>query len=125
MIKLKAIIFLTFMVFCLPSYSELLKFDCEYPVYSSEDAHGKKGYEDFELEFMLDTITEKAFLVGNNGMSEVTFVPNEKGWSFIETTGTGNITATTITQQFKSVHSRNTILTNLVATQYYGDCKQN
>jgi hypothetical protein len=111
MIKLKAIIFLTFMVFCLPSYSELLKFDCEYPVYSSEDAHGKKGYEDF--------------LVGNNGMSEVTFVPNEKGWSFIETTGTGNITATTITQQFKSVHSRNTILTNLVATQYYGDCKQN
>ena len=28
MIKLKAIMFLTFLVFCLPSYGELLKFDC-------------------------------------------------------------------------------------------------
>ena len=112
------------MVFCLPSYGELLKFDCEYPVYSSEDAHGRESYE-FELKFMLDTIREQAFLVGDNGLSEVTFVPNEKGWGFIETTATGNITATTITKRLKSVHSRNTILTNLVATQYYGDCKKN
>ena len=116
--------FLFALTFSLNSDASFLRFACEYPIYSSEDAHGQESYDRFKLEFTLDQNTEQAFLVGNNGMSEVQFIPNDKGWTFLEITGSGNVTTTTITRQLKSVHSRNTILTNLVASQYYGDCER-
>ena len=118
----KFIIFSVFILFCQHSLADSLRFKCVYPTYSGEDFHGKESYVPFELEFTLDTITQKAFLVGNNGMAEVTYLENDKGWNFLEITGTGNIIVTTITQQMNSVHSRNVILSSLIATQYYGSC---
>ena len=45
--------------------------------------------ETFSLEFALDTITKKAFMFGNAGMSDVVAVGGKQGITFQETLGSG------------------------------------
>lgn len=76
-----------------------------------------------ELRFVSDPTTEKAYLIGSNGSSEVHTIKNVSGVSFVEITGTGNVMTTTIKSSGEAVLSRNAIiLGDLIPTQYYGKC---
>jgi hypothetical protein len=80
--------------------------------------------EQFSLEFTLDTVTRKAVLVGNSGMSDVDVVAGSQGLTFQERLGTGAVQTTTITNDGSSVHSRHTVIGGkLTPSQYYGTCR--
>lgn len=79
-----------------------------------------------ELRF-IDT-GERAFVLGNNGSSEVQRVPVQPaGMQFVERTGTGALQVTAIDVHGNATHSRHTQLSlakgrMLMAAQYYGSC---
>lgn len=111
-------------VFLLPSVSlaEVFKYECTYPKVFSEGS----GYKDskFSLEFRFDTTTGEAFVVGNNGLSSVKAYAGEKGITFLELLSSGAVQSTTITALGKSVHSRHSIMGNLlIPSQAYGSCE--
>jgi len=84
-----------------------------------------KPEKPFELRFVVDTDTKKAYLMGNAGSSEVEIIPNTGGVSFLEITDSGNIMVTAIANSGAAVHSRNGIMSkNLVPSQYYGKCNR-
>jgi hypothetical protein len=84
---------------------------------------GVKGAAGFTLEYVLDDVTRKAVLVGNNGMSDVEVFTGSDGFTFLEGFSTGAIQSTTITRNGTAVHSRATIIAGqLVPSQYYGKC---
>ena len=86
----------------------------------------QKGWQpkQFSLEFALDTITKKAVIIGNAGMSDVAAVGGKQGITFQETLGSGAVQTTTIANDASSVHSRHTMMGGtLVPSQYYGTCK--
>jgi hypothetical protein len=86
----------------------------------------KKGLaaEKFALEFALDTITKKAVIIGNAGMSDVAAVGGSQDITFQETLGSGAVQTTTIANDASSVHSRLTMIGGkLTPSQYYGTCK--
>lgn len=99
----------------------LSTFTCNYTHNCNvEDGCSESG---FTLKFMLDTITHDAFMIGNNGMSEVYFHLGTDGVSFIEFLQTGAAQTTTIAFDQTSAHSRNSIiLSEMLASQYYGTC---
>lgn len=78
------------------------------------------------LQFLSDEEAGKSYIIGNNGAEEVAELKNAGGVTFVEVTGTGNVSVTTITHDLKSVHSRNTILAltknELIPSQHYGTC---
>ena len=79
----------------------------------------------FDLNFMMDTVTNESFVVGNNGLSSVQNYVGDAGITFVETLGTGAIQTTTIVWAGEAVHSRHTIiLDDLVPSQYYGSCQR-
>jgi hypothetical protein len=101
--------------------SETLRWKCDYTVIASP-----KGLaaEKFSLEFALDTITKKAVIIGNNGMSDVAAVGGGQGITFQEALGSGAVQTTTIANDASSVHSRHTMIGGkLTPSQYYGTCK--
>jgi hypothetical protein len=85
----------------------------------------KKESKPFELRFVSDPKTKKAYMLGNNGSSEVTLIGNSGGGvTFIEVTDSGNVMVTTIASSGEAVHSRNGIISGeLIPSQYYGKCK--
>lgn len=99
-----------------------IEFKCNYEIYASLD--GLKMEKNFSLRFLFEPATEKAVLIGNMGMSDVTALSGSSGITFLELLSTGVVQSTTIVKgTLDSVHSRHTILgTELVATQYYGTC---
>lgn len=112
------------MAFISPQVSaSAVEFQCDYKQVASPD--GVELIGKFALRFTLDTLTDEAFFVGNNGVANVVPVANNYGITFIEKTDSGNIMTTTInTTDGESVHSRNSIISGgLVPTQYYGTCK--
>ena len=94
---------------------------CNYDRFSDKKGSHK---ENLSLTYMIDRETEKTYLVGNNGSSEVLSIPNIKGASFVEVTGSGNVMTTTIDSERFSVHSRHSIGFDgtLLPSQYYGYC---
>ena len=111
------------MAFISPQVSaSAIEFQCDYQLVASPDGLEPAGQ--FALRFTLDTISNDAFMVGNNGLSQVMPVSNKDGITFVEVTNTGNVMTTTInTTDGESVHSRNSIIVGgLVPTQYYGTC---
>lgn len=99
-------------------------YTCKFPLEASPTSLSKKG-PPFELRFVVDTGTKKAYLLGNAGSSEVEIIPNAAGISFIEITATGNVMVTAVTNSGEAVHSRNGIISNrLIPTQYYGRCER-
>lgn len=79
--------------------------------------------ESMKFEFKLDTITKKAFMIGNIGIEEVEIFIGDAGFTFISRLATGAVQTTTINRDGHAVHSRNTILAGeLIASQYFGRC---
>lgn len=98
-------------------------FTCNFPLTGSPSGV-KKESKLFELRFVSDDQTKKAYLLGNNGSSEVTPFGNQgSGITFVEVTDSGNVMVTTITASGEAVHSRNGIISGkLIPSQYYGTC---
>ncbi len=106
--------------------AEPVTFDCSYPLMANLDGI-ELAEEDFNLQFLVDPESDKAYMIGNVGTVEVIHLNNDLGVSFIEVTGTGNVMTTTITFGLVSVHSRHTIIPagekgELLPSQYYGIC---
>jgi hypothetical protein len=47
--------------------AEVISYYCSYPNYNDEE--GLSRSDGFNIEFKYDTVTEDAFMVGNNGLS--------------------------------------------------------
>ena len=120
---MRILIFVIAFVLCSSSYAlaASLKYKCTFPSYANPD--GINDTNDFNLEFVVDTITKEAVMIGNNGFSPVRFLFGNSGVTFSEELPTGAIQTTTIATQGDAVHSRHTlILGDLVPSQYYGTC---
>lgn len=97
-------------------------YTCNFMVEATPRGLSKQA-KPFELRFVVDDSTKKAYLLGNAGSSEVQIIPNTDGVSFVEITGSGNVMVTAITKSGAAVHSRNGIMfKELVPSQYYGSC---
>jgi hypothetical protein len=94
--------------------AETTTFECDYPTYS-DGKLVKKVDAPFRLTFLLDLGAKKAYMIGNNGSSEITAIPNTDGVSFLEVTHSGNVMVTAITKNGRSVHSRSTIRSSLLS----------
>jgi hypothetical protein len=97
---------------------------CKFVVEASPKGLAKQATP-FELRYVVDTSTKKAYLLGNAGSSEVEVIPNTDGISFVEITDSGNVMVTAISTSGEAVHSRNGIMfKELIPSQYYGKCSQ-
>lgn len=98
-------------------------FTCNFPTAASPSGV-KKEAKPFEMRFISDTQTKKAYIVGNNGSSEVTAIQNQSGGvTFVEITDSGNVMVTAIATSGEAVHSRNGIMSGkIIPSQYYGNC---
>jgi hypothetical protein len=96
---------------------------CNYTTYS--DATGNhKVKSSFSLTFIVDKSSNKSYMLGILGTTEVVMIRSIDQIAFIDKTGTGNLMTTSITSNLTSVHSRNTvILGELTPSQYYGKCE--
>lgn len=97
---------------------------CKFAVEASPKGLAKQATP-FELRYVVDTSTKKAYLLGNAGSSEVEVITNTDGISFVEITNSGNVMVTAISTSGEAVHSRNSIMfKELIPSQYYGKCSQ-
>lgn len=113
---------ITVVVVPLAAQGATIAYTCKFPLEASPKGLSKQATP-FELRFVVDTDTKKAYLIGNAGSSEVEIIPNTDGISFVEITGSGNVMVTAVTKSGESVHSRNGIMfKGLVPSQYYGNC---
>lgn len=117
-----ALVALGYAAIATPSAAASLHFDCKFPAASNSD--GKLSGGIFELVFLFDTITGKAVLTGNNGVSDVIPIAGPDAITFLEELGSGAIQTTTITYyDGGAVHSRHTVIAGrLSPSQYYGEC---
>ena len=103
------------------AHSETLRWNCSYSRMATPS--GVSG-EKFALEFALDTVTRKAVIIGNAGMSDVDAVGGNQGITFQEKLGSGAVQTTTVAKDGSSVHSRHTMIGGkLTPSQYYGSCQ--
>ena len=95
--------FFAVLAFTTNTQAATISFTCNFPTVASP--YGvKKESKPFEMRFISDTQTKKAYLVGNNGSSEVTAIQNQSGGvTFVETTDSGNVMVTAIATDRKSV----------------------
>lgn len=104
------------------AHAATTSYTCKFMLEASPKGVSKRD-KPFELRFIVDTATKKAYLVSNVGSSEVEIIPNRDGISFVEITGSGNVMVTAITKAGEAVHSRNGIMfKELVPSQFYGSC---
>jgi hypothetical protein len=104
--------------------TEPITYVCDYKAYSDEDGLHRVTTP-FVLTFLFDTATAKAYMVGNNGSSDLQSFPQRDGITLVEVTGAGNVMVTAITSDGESVHSRTGILAGkIVPSQYYGACRR-
>lgn len=111
------------LIICLSSIvkAETLTYSCNFTIEAT--SKGLKN-ETFGFSYVVDSETQKAYLVGNAGSSEVQEIANESGVSFLEITGSGNVMVTAITESGDAVHSRNGIMSGkLIPSQHYGKCQ--
>ena len=102
--------------------AEVITYECSFPRYEGPNGGGT---EDFGFTIQLDTVTEDAYIVGSQGLAKLAHIPAAFGRSFIEFSDTGNVMVTTIAEDGKAVHSRNTMMFgDLIPSQYYGECKK-
>lgn len=81
--------------------------------------------ERFEMTFIIDPDKHAAYayMVGGLGTSTVQVIQNAGGLTFLEITATGNVMTTTVLDNGRAVHSRNTVIIDeLLPPQYYGKC---
>lgn len=116
--------FLATLMMSIPmSNAATTSFTCSFPL-SASPSGLKRQANGFELRFVSDDQTNKAYLLGNNGSAEVTPIEKQGGGiSFVEVTASGNVMVTAITASGEAVHSRNGIMSGkLIPSQYYGKC---
>jgi len=100
-----------------------MSFQCSFTRYADDIGGLRKTDKPFELSYLIDTETEKAYIIGNNGSAEVTLISNKSGFSLIEVTPSGNVMVTAISVSTQAVHSRNVIAGDkIIPSQYYGTC---
>ncbi|MDD2658339.1 MAG: hypothetical protein PHY54_01495 [Methylococcales bacterium] len=109
---MKTIIALILTIAASTVHSEVMKIDCVF------------GNEPLSMNFTYDSISDDSFVVGNNGVSKVTFVNGRNHFSFIEITDSGNVMTTSILPNGLAVHSRNFTAGNdfETASQQKGVC---
>jgi hypothetical protein len=79
--------------------------------------------ERFSLEFAFDDITERAVIVGNQGIADVDVHRGPLSVTFMEKLNGGVVQTTTVTNEGQSVHSRHTVMgKEIIPSQYYGQC---
>jgi hypothetical protein len=101
----------------MPAAAEPRRLVCDYT--QSASPQGLKA-EKFTLEFIVDG--ERAVMIGNRGISDVEMHSGDHGFTFLEKVPAGVVQTTTVAKDGSSVHSRHTIIGNLVPSQYYGKC---
>jgi hypothetical protein len=72
-----------------PAQAETLRWKCNYTSIATPKGLAQ---EKFALEFALDTVTRKAVIIGNAGMSDVDAVGGNQGITFQEKLGSGAVT---------------------------------
>jgi hypothetical protein len=106
----------------LASHGATTSYTCKFTVEATPKGLSKQ-IKPFELRFVVDADTKKAYLIGNAGSAEVEIIPNTDGISFVEITASGNVMVTAVTKTGEAVHSRNGIMfKKLVPSQLYGSC---
>ena len=123
--QVSTLVFIACVVF-LPSVAEgaTASFLCKFFLEATPKGVSKQA-SPFELRFIVDMNTHKAYLMGNVGSSEVDVIPHPDGVSFVEITESGNVMVTAITNAGDAVHSRNGImLRELLPSQHYGKCSR-
>ncbi len=102
--------------------ADTTSYSCKFSIVASPKGLNK---ETLNLQYVLDSKTKKAYTIGNMSSSEVEFIRNIDGISFIEITESGNVMVTAISSAGDSVHSRNGILLGkVIPSQFYGNCTQ-
>src|SRR4051812_6487753 len=103
---MKAIILLLVLITS-EAYSGSTSFVCHYESFSDGTKIEKT---DFSLTFLLDGGSGKAYMIGNNGTSDVIpyVTTTSDGFAFLEVTPAQNLMTTSIDKHLKSVHSRHT-----------------
>ena len=100
------------------------EFDCKYDR-TAQRLEGPQS-TDFAMRFNFDDITNKAVMIGNNGVADVTVYRGSFAITFMEPLITGAVqTTTVILKSGASVHSRHTIMSldgAPVPSQYLGTC---
>jgi hypothetical protein len=92
-------------------------------VYTQQASPKGLTSERFSLEFAFDDITEKAVIIGNQGVSDVEVHRGPLSVTFMEKLNGGVVQTTTVTNDGQSVHSRHTVMgKQMVPSQYYGQC---
>ena len=103
--------------------AEVRHFECVYKKFHTYDDKGLQDANDFTLRFTIDTVTNKAFVVGNQGMEEVFLLTGSAGLTFLEYLPTGAVQTTTVSKNGSSVHSRHSLIgEEFSPSQYYGSC---
>lgn len=102
-------------------------YDCKFKTVATPEGVKK---ELMELDFIQDTSTGKAVMVGNNGTGEVSDYERPDVVTFLEFLITGSVHSTSIDlRNGKAIHSRHTHdyypdePDNFEPSQYYGDCE--
>src|SRR5262249_40051129 len=90
--------------------AEVKQLDCVYQKFHTDADTRLQNVKDFKLQFTIDTVTNKAFVVGNEGAEEVTLVTGSDGMTFLEFLPTGAVQTTTVAHNGSSVHSRHSLL---------------
>lgn len=113
-------LFVLFFGFSAQAFAEVVTYACEFDYRIDEDG---KAPEHMRLIFTIDTITQRGFMQGNLGISDVEIFVGDEAFSFTEKIASGSIQTTTITRDGLAVHSRNTVmLGEIVAVQHFGIC---
>jgi hypothetical protein len=93
-------------------------------VYTQQASPKGLTSERFSLEFAFDDITEKAVIIGNQGVSDVEVHRGPLSVTFMEKLNGGVVQTTTVTNDGQSVHSRHTVMgKQMVPSQYYGQAQ--
>lgn len=87
------------------------------------DLRDTRSNERLLLEFVYDRVQNKAFSIGNNGMSEVTALVGTKVITFVEYLSSGAVQTTSIDRKAFAVHSRHTYNEGFIQSQWLGTCK--
>lgn len=105
-----------------PVSAKTLDFKCSFPTIVTEDGVSQQN---FDLTFVVDTVSGDAFIRGNNGVSPVIVLRGDYATTFLERLTSGAVQTTTVADTGVAVHSGHTILGSSVLSpsQNYGSCR--
>lgn len=99
-----------------------ITYNCKFHHVNNPDKI-EKLKKPFEFKIISDDMKRTYYLIGDIGSTNLTKVVHLSGVNFIEISDIGNITLTTIANNGKAVHSRNSLMFgDFIPSQYYGVC---